>query len=396
MSRPSHVVSAEGDRLGALLVLLHGADAPLDTVEVTYRLWRHRRRAHAAFMAYADEQRCRGASITSYGPRAAQPEPDEYDETVRIWRAGERVRVEHHGGERDGYYAVTDGPLWWVWDERMGARSNQDDPRVGGGFADELEIMLNPIPLLSSLRFQPTGSSHVAGRPTITARGTPRPQDPRHGGAFGHDELGMGAEHYELEVDQQLGVLLAVTAVRAGRPFHRITTLAIRFDEPIPDERFRFAAPAGEEIQPLHDEHRLEWVTLTEAQQRAPFTVLMPDTVPANWQVQCRYINASQRPPSPVEVGVIYTSTDGHESVSLSQSAVEGASPYRRMGDGDDWEDVTRGGTPMRTRPARWGQAQVELELHGTFVHLMSDNLTRDQLLTIAVGLRPAPSTSSI
>jgi hypothetical protein len=50
----------------------------------------------------------------------------------------------------------------------------------------------------------------------------------------------------------------------------------------------------------------------------------------------------------------------------------------------------------MWTRPEHWGQAQVELERDGTFVHLMSDNLTRDQLLTIAAGLRPAPSTSSI
>jgi hypothetical protein len=49
----------------------------------------------------------------------------------------------------------------------------------------------------------------------------------------------------------------------------------------------------------------------------------------------------------------------------------------------------------MRTRPERCGQAQVELERHGTFVHLMSDNLTRHQLVTIA-GLRPAPSTSRI
>jgi hypothetical protein len=50
----------------------------------------------------------------------------------------------------------------------------------------------------------------------------------------------------------------------------------------------------------------------------------------------------------------------------------------------------------MWTRPEHWGQAQVELERDGTFVHLMSDNLTRDQLLTIAAGLRPAPTTSSI
>lgn len=363
---------------------------------MTYRVWRHRERAHAAFVADAEEQKRQGASIHLFGAATAEAARAEEEETVRIWRCGERARVEHHGGERDGYYAVIDGPLWWMWDERMGARSNQDDPQVGGSFGDELQIMLNPIPLLSSLRFQPTGTSQVAGRATVTAQATPRPQDPRHGGAFELHELGTGAERYELEVDRQRGVLLATTAVRGGQPFHRITTLTIRFDEPIPDETFRFEPPAGEEIQPLHDEHRVEWVTLAEAQHRAPFTVLMPDTVPANWQVQCRFVNASERPPSPVEVGIIYSSTDGHESVSLSQSAVAGANSYRRMGSGDHWEDVTRAGLPMKTRPARWGQAQVELEMHGTFVHLMSDSLTRDQVLTIAAGLRPAPSTSSI
>lgn len=396
MSGTFHVVSAEAAGLGALLALIHGVDAPARTVDVTYRVWRHRERAQAAFAADAEEQKRRGSSIRLFGVGNGKAEPAEDQETVRIWRAGERARLEHHGGQRDGYYAVVDGPLWWTWDERMGARSNQDDPNVGGNFGDELKIMLNPIALLSSLRFQPTGSSQVAGRASRTAQGIPRPQDPRHGGAFELHELGTGAECYELEFDQQRGVLLAATAVRDGQPFHRITTLAIRFDEPIPDETFRFKPPAGEEIQPLRDEHRVEWVTLTEAQQRAPFTVLMPDTVPANWQVQCRFINASQRPPSPVEVGVIYRSTDGHESVSLSQSSAEGANPYRRMGQGDDWEDVTRDGIPMKTRPARWGQAQVELEMHGTFVHLMSDNLTRGQVLTIAAGLRPAPSTSTI
>jgi hypothetical protein len=40
--------------------------------------------------------------------------------------------------------------------------------------------------------------------------------------------------------------------------------------------------------------------------------------------------------------------------------------------------------------------ALVELERDGTFVHLMTDNLTRDQVLTIVAALRPAPSTSSI
>jgi hypothetical protein len=396
MTAPSEHASADAVELGALLVLLHGADAPVDTVEAIYRLWRHRERAHAAFLADAEQQKRRGASITLYGPGKAEPEPAEQEETVRIWRAGERARVEHHGGERDGYYAVADGPLWWMWDERNGAHSNQDDPSVGSGIGEELQIMLNPVPLLSSLRFQPTGSSEIAGRPTISTHGIPRPQDTHHGRAFELDELGTSADFYELEVDRQLGVLLAVTAIRAKQPFHRITTLAAAFDQPIPKETFRFEPPAGEQIQSMWGEERVEHVTLVEAQQRAPFTVLMPDSVPANWQVQCRLIRPSERPPSPMQIGLIYHSTDGHESISLSQFPAGGSNPYRELGDGEGWETVTRGGIEMKTRPARWGQAQVELERDGTFVHLMSDNLTRDQVLTIAAGLRPAPSTSSI
>jgi len=390
MTAPSH----DANELGGLLVLLHGADAPVDTVEVIYRVWRHRERAHAAD---AEEHKRRGASITSYGPGKAEPEPAEYEETVRIWRARERVRVEHHGGERDGYYAVTDGPLWWMWDERNGAHSNQDEPSVGSGIGEELQIMLNPVPLLSSLRFQPTGSSKVGGRPTISAHGSPRPQDTRHGRAFELHELGTGADFYELEIDRQLGVLLAVTAIRDKQPFHRITTLAVAFDQPIPDETFRFEPPAGEQIQSMWGEERVEHVTLVEAQQRAPFTVLMPDTVPANWQVQCRLIRPSERPPSPMQIGLIYHSVDGHESISLSQFPAGGSDPYRELGDGEGWETVTRRGIEMKTRPARWGQAQVELERDGTFVHLMSDNLTREQVPRSrpACDPRPAPAASN-
>ncbi len=394
MTGPSDNARADPADLGALLVLLHGADSPRGRVEVTYRVWRHQERSHV--IANAEEQKRRGASIGTFGVGKSRPQPAEVEETVRIWRDGERSRVEHHGGPRDGYYAVSDGPLWWMWDERNGAHSNQDDPSVGSGIGEELQIMLNPVPLLSSLRFQPTGSSEVAGRLTISARGIPRPQETRHGPAFELHELGTGADFYELEVDRQLGVLHAVTAIGDKQPFHRITTLAAAFDQPILDETFRFEPPAGEQIQSRWGEEGIEHVTLVEAQQRAPSTVLMPDTVPANWQVQCRLIRPSERPPSPMQIGLIYHSTDGHESISLSQFPAGGPNRYRELGDGEGWETVTRGGIEMKTRPARWGQAQVELEREGTFVHLMSDNLARDQVLAIAAGLRPAPSTSSI
>jgi hypothetical protein len=105
------------------------------------------------------------------------PSPPETEETLRIWRAGQRIREEHHGGHRDGHYGVTDGPLWWSWDEHMGARSNQDDPSVASGIGQQMQFMLNPTPLLSLLHFHVVGNSQVAGRPTVTAHAKPRPAE---------------------------------------------------------------------------------------------------------------------------------------------------------------------------------------------------------------------------
>ena len=363
MTGPSDNALLDPADLGALLLVLHGADAPKGRVEVTYRVWRHQARSHAAFIADAEEQKRQGASIRSFGIGEGRLRPSEVEETVRIWRDGERCRVERHGGPRDGYYAVSDGPLWWMWDERNGAHSNQDDPSVGSGVGEELQIMLNPVPLMSALRFAPTGSSEVAGRPTISARGTPRPQDTRHGPPpFALHELGTGADFYELEVDRQLGGLLAVTAVRDKQPFHRITTLAAAFDRPIPDEMFRFQAPAGEQIQSRWGEERVEHVTLVEAQQRAPFTVLMPDTVPANWQVQCRLIRPSERPPSPMQIGLSY-SLDRWTREHLAQpvprwrvQSLQRAGRWRGLGDRharryrDEDQTGPVGSGPGRTR----------------------------------------------
>lgn len=399
MSEVSHHMTVGHAELGALLALLHGADAPFESVQVTYRIWRHQERLEEAFLANFEEQKRRGAAVSMIQIGADdEAEPPEREETLRIWRAGERFREEHHGGDQDGSYAVADGPLWWRWDERNGAMSNQNDPSVGSGVGQELEIMLNPTPLLSSVRFRVTGSSQVAGRATVTAHATARPQHPDRPRSSELHQLGIGAQLYELEVDQERGVLLAVTAIRNAQPFHKITTLAIHFDEPTPPETFQFEPPEGEQIQPTWDRHRPQYVTLTEAQQLAPFNVLMPDRVPASWQVHCTFFEASQRPPSPPQVSLNYRSDDGHESIAISQMAAadRASHHYENMVNSDDWQDVTRDGASIKVRPAGWGQAQAHLERDGTFVFLVSDNLTSDQVATLAAGLRPAPDTSSI
>ena len=346
--------------LGALLVLLHGAQAAFWSVEVAWRVWRHEERLRQAFVADAEEQKRRGASISIGRSGHGAPEPTESVEIVRIWRAGDRFREEHDGGRRDGYYAVADGRRWWMWDERIGVRSNHDDPSVGSGVGQELAIMLDPTPLLSSLRFRATGRSSVAGRPTVTAHAWPRPQDPRHPRSLGLHQLGTGADEYELGIDQERGVLLAATAIREGQPFQRSSALTIRFDEPVPDETFQFAPPDGEEIQTTGDRHRLQHVTLTEAQQRAPFTVLMPDRVPEGWQVRCTFVDASQRPLAPAQVALSYRSGDGHKSVSISQAAADRASHHdENMVNDENWQEMTRDGTTVGPSCHRGGRCRT-------------------------------------
>jgi hypothetical protein len=81
--------------LGELLALLHRADAAFDEVEASYRIWRHEERASAARLAQVEEEKRRGAAITSFGFSDGSDRPVEVEEVLRVWRAEGRVREEH-------------------------------------------------------------------------------------------------------------------------------------------------------------------------------------------------------------------------------------------------------------------------------------------------------------
>jgi hypothetical protein len=148
-----------------------------------------------------------------------------------------------------------------------GASSNQDDPKVGSGIGEELSVMLDPTPLLGALKFAAVGYSTIAERATFTAEATSRPLDPRRRPpCFEVRQLGSAADHYALEIDVERGVLLEAVALRDGKPFHRITAVELVFDHPIPDERFHFEPPVGEQIQPIGGRPRPQRLSLPEAQ----------------------------------------------------------------------------------------------------------------------------------
>jgi hypothetical protein len=57
---------------------------------------------------------------------------------------------------------------------------------------------------------------------------------------------------------------------------------------------------------------------------------------------------------------------------------------------------VARGESDPGDQARRSSEAQAQLEHGDTFVILSSRTLKRDELATIAAGLKPAPSTPSI
>jgi hypothetical protein len=382
--------------LGELLVLLHRADAAFDQVAGSYRFWRHEERASAARLAQVEQEKRRGVAISSYAFSDDSDRPVEVEEVLRVWRAEGRVREEHEGGWRDGAYLVRDGDAWWTWDERNGAHSNEGDLTHGYSDGEQISLMLDPTPLLGPLRFTPTGRGRVAGREAITADAVPRlPGRGERPHMFELYQLGGGADRYALQVDAERGVLLEAVALRDGEPFQRITTEQVAFDHAIDPERFRFAAPVGEEIQPPWGQHRVQHVPLAEAQQLAPFTVLVPERIPADWSASYTFIEPSRRPQSAACVLINFRSDDGHESVSLSQYA-RGDQPdqYNLMLKRDDWQTINRGGTDVKVRSG--SQTQAHIERDATFVFLTSETLTAEQLATIAVGLKPAPTASGL
>jgi hypothetical protein len=378
--------------LGELLALLHRADAAFDRVATTYRIWRHEQRASAARQAHVEQEQRRGAAITSFAFSDDSDRPVEIEEVLRVWRAEDRVREEHEGGSRDGAYLVRDGDAWWTWDQANGAHSNEGDVTLGYSDGEQISLMLDPTPLLGTLRFTPTGRARVAGRETITASAVPRLSDRRDGRhVFELYQLGGGADRYALQVDAERGVLLEAVAFREGEPFQRITTEQVAFDHAIEAGRFRFVAPTGEEIQPAWSQHRVRHVPLAQAQQLAPFTVLVPERNPSDWGASYAFIEPSQRPPSPACVSINYRSDDGHERVSLSQYAVgDQPNQYNLMLKRDDWQTITRDGTDVKVRAG--SQTQAHVERHETFVFLTSETLTVEQLAIIAAGLKPAPT----
>jgi hypothetical protein len=94
-------------------------------------------------------------------------------------------------------------------------------------------------------------------------------------------------------------------------------------------------------------------------------------------------------------VSIQYSSDSGHESLSLVLRAAGG---QRDPIDDEGWDQVRAGQYTVRVcgRGERGPQSQLRLEHAGTSVLMISDTLSRDQLVAIAALLIPAPAASAL
>lgn len=291
-------------------------------------------------------------------------------------------------------FGVQRGDTWWRFDPRSGAMTNKGSPSHQSGLGQEVQALLQPSQLLSVLRLTPTGDGKRAGHEVVRATGVARPRS-----RYPHDitlmVLGRGADSYEIEADKQRGVLLRLAACHQGGLFTAIEATELHIDEPIAPDLFVFEPPVGESVRDVSAmvRERLADVSLSEAIARVPFQLLIPERVPAGWELTINASGPSRRPPSPAHVVLHYRSRDATGKLTIGESDPETAQGTWAR-DTDDWQVVDHETGPMQIKQISPGGPlnQLRCERQGTAVGVTSPTLDTDALIAIAATLRPAPT----
>lgn len=354
---------------GELLELLHGARHRYRTVRLAFRTRHNRELGLRALARYEPEM------LEDWDSESADLE--ELPETAtRLWfEPPGRVREEHQGGG-GSRTAIRDGAHWWVYDDRGGAYSNEDEPDVDTEVGETGLQLLDPAPFISALALEPEGRVRVAGREAILARGRPRHQDRR---AVGF-RLELLADEVELAVDAERGVILRRRDLVDEESAMVIEVEEIAFDEDFPAETF--APLPGVEITPQQGAREVDPEDVAEL---ATFPVLLPRGLGSDWVVSASYFPG--RPDREEEYVALEIANGAAYRVVVLESR-EGELGW----DDFAWESVERGGQRFEiARPSETSdEGAVRFERAGTLVLLRSSSLDADTLLELAGLLEPA------
>lgn len=335
--------------------------------------------------------------VTLYGESGGEEPPDLYEQRVRFWweppdRLREEVDYETHGSRR---VSVHDAELWWMYTPEMGAISNVDlDPEErgqhGAGGGERFKLLLEPSGFLVALEFDEISRENDLLR--VHAR--PRRDDVE--ATVGHLRMRLnGADELELEVDAQVGIIRRLTAFFDGHELSSTELTELVLDDALPEETFVFVPPPGEEVLPPESSQRRHRYTLEEAAAEAPFTAFyLPELPEGHWRLLVHYHGTRQRPPTGANLGLIYSRSDGRESLILAQhAAADDKRGIAWTGSPPETEEVVRDGFRYLVAPAnptRGNQNQIVFERDGTRLELRSE-LDVETLLTLTATLQPVP-----
>lgn len=352
--------------LGELLELLYRAGDSWRTARVTMRRWHHLPRGEQAMRRV--HEGAGTAQMVMVGGRHVPEPPETHESTIRVWIDGpDRAREEQEDGDTTTI-SVRDGDTWWTYHPGWGAQTNDGDPSHQAGVGDSAGPLLDPARLIGSLAFERVEPGLVKARP----RGRPEQ-------GFALHEIGFGADEYELVVDPERGILRRVTAFVDGEPFHELELLDAAFDEELPPDTFRFEPPQGVTVRRAGTE--VEPLTLAEAAERAPFTVLAPSEVPPEWRLHVVFFGDGPFAPT---VFLGYTSRQAGESVSIQETSAQADDPMA----GVPWAE--RDGVLVWEPERQFEPRHVRVEREGTRATLSSPELPLEQLVELARSLEPA------
>ncbi len=219
--------------LPELLALLHTSRRRWRTLRAEGEEWRDEERTNELFH--------RLRSPTGVFTARGTPGPADRDPRWRVWiRQPQRARVEFGGAHGSRFVQIAEGSRRWMSlpDGRVVA-----DERPGG------PLPLGPVSglvqgedLLAILDFEIVGPGHIAGRQTLSVRGTPRAGEGPALRGPGHPLVRL-ADEVMLDVDVDRGVILRLEALSDGTPFFRLQATEVAYDEELPD--VLFTVPPG-------------------------------------------------------------------------------------------------------------------------------------------------------
>lgn len=317
-----------------------------------------------------EADRWRARPQTPEAPRAGRQSIEGW--RMRLWfQAPDMLREEGDPLGDDGARVVT-----------VAAGSGGGSSQALAGA--QLSHLIDPAPLLGALSLVGGGRLRLAGREATRLTGRPRTL---WAGRMRPVGLLPGADSFDLAIDDRTGVLLMVSARRAGREIGRDMVTDLAVDETLDQALFALSSHTSDgllEEGAMHPQR----TSLAEASRICPFTVLAPRVlleIPGAGEIEAEVIEQA----GDLEGALMFTiAISERESVGVVQTRARASAP--EPGE----QSVILGGERFRVvdeqgkQGGQGGRRRVRFTREGTEIRLLGD-LSADQLLALAASFIP-------